>query len=216
MLRIENQKIECAKRHFEIINVRYKDVASYQDFERELQMGNIDTGERIRDKEKSDLFFSDVIPEATLEQGYLPIYDLQAVATSFREQRTPAVKGWKPMKKKFKEGYFIAQVVGKSMEPTIKDGSWCLFRPDQGMSRNGKIVLVESRKVVDPETGLQYTIKRYHSDKKYLKDETWIHKKITLSPDNKEFKNIVLKDVCEDEFHIVAERVEHYFKEPGC
>ncbi len=235
----ENQKIECAKRHFEIINVRYKDVASYRDFERELQKGNIDTGERIRDKEKSDLFFSDVIPEATLAQGYLPIYDLQAVATSFREQRIPSVKGWKSMNKKFKEGYFIAQVVGKSMGPTIKDGSWCLFRPDQGGSRNGKIVLVESRKVTDPETGLQYTVKRYHSDKKYLKDETWVHKKITLSPDNKElaytvhssaptktkitlptrswsqpykpnkeFKDIGLKDVREDEFYVVAEWVE--------
>ena len=29
----ENQKIECAKKHFEIIDVRYKDVATYQDFE---------------------------------------------------------------------------------------------------------------------------------------------------------------------------------------
>jgi type III restriction enzyme len=32
----ENQKIKCAKRHFEVIDVRYKDVASYGDFEREL------------------------------------------------------------------------------------------------------------------------------------------------------------------------------------
>ena len=163
------------------------------------------------DQKKSDLFFSDVVPEATLEQGYLPIYDLQAVATSFREQRIPAAKGWKPMNKEFKEGYFIAQVVGKSMEPTIIDGSWCLFRLDQGGSRNGKIVLVESRRVKDPETGLQYTIKWYHSDKKYFKDETWVHTKITLSPDNKEFKDIILKDVREDEFHIVAERVETLF-----
>ena len=29
----ENQKIECAKKHFEIINVRYKDVSSYREFE---------------------------------------------------------------------------------------------------------------------------------------------------------------------------------------
>jgi len=115
------------------------------------------------------------------------------------------------MNKEFKEGYFIAQVVGKSMEPTIIDGSWCLFRLDQGGSRNGKIVLVESRRVKDPETGLQYTIKWYHSDKKYFKDETWVHTKITLSPDNKEFKDIILKDVREDEFHIVAERVETLF-----
>jgi hypothetical protein len=41
-----------------------------------------------------------------------------------------------------------------------------------------------------------------------FKDETWIHTKITLSPDNKEFKDIVLKNVREDEFHIAAEFVE--------
>ncbi len=162
-------------------------------------------------KEKSDLFFNDVIPEATLSQGYLPVYDLQAVATSFREQRTPAVKGWKPMNKKFKDWYFIAQVVGKSMEPTIKDGSWCVFRPDQGGSRNGKIVLIESLRVADPETQLSFTIKRYKSDKKYFKDETWTHVKITLSPDNKDFKDIVLKNVRDDEFHIAAEFVEVLF-----
>jgi|GEM_PF-29317 len=159
-------------------------------------------------KEKSDLFFRDVIPEATYAEGYLPIYDLQAVATSFREQKTPTIKSWKPMKKKFKQGYFIAQVIGKSMESTIPDGSWCLFRPDQGGTRDGKIVLVESRRVTDPETQQSFTIKRYKSEKRQFKDETWIHTKITLSPDNKEFKDIVLKNVREDEFHIAAEFVE--------
>ena len=44
------------------------------------------------DQKKSDLFFSDVVPEATLEQGYLSIYDLQAVATSFREQKIRQLK----------------------------------------------------------------------------------------------------------------------------
>ena len=29
----ENQKIECAKKHFEVINVKYKDVANYRQFE---------------------------------------------------------------------------------------------------------------------------------------------------------------------------------------
>ena len=112
------------------------------------------------------------------------------------------------MKKKFKQGYFIAQVIGKSMESTIPDGSWCLFRPDQGGTRDGKIVLVESRRVTDPETQQSFTIKRYKSEKRQFKDETWIHTKITLSPDNKEFKDIVLKNVREDEFHIAAEFVE--------
>ena len=64
---------------------------------------------------------------------YLPVYDVQAVATSFREQTVPQVIGWKPITgRKINKEMFIAQVVGKSMEPKIKDGSWCLFRFDKG------------------------------------------------------------------------------------
>jgi len=140
----------------------------------------------------------------------LPVYDLKAVATSFVEQRAPSVKGWKPLGGVFKlnKDMFIAQVIGKSMEPTIKDGSWCLFRPDQGGSRNGKIVLVESRRITDPENQASYTIKRYHSEKENLGNGQWKHKRIILSPDNNEFKDIILENVNEEEFHVVAEFVQ--------
>jgi type I restriction enzyme R subunit len=154
------------------------------------------------------LFFSDVIPEGAFEDGFVPVYDLQAVATSFREQTTPKVKGWKPMNgRKINKDMFIAQVVGKSMEPTIADGSWCLFRFERGGSRNGLVVLVESRQVKDPETGLAFTIKRYHSEKEDLGNGQWRHKKITLSPDNKTFPDIIIENVGGDDFRVVAEFV---------
>jgi SOS-response transcriptional repressor LexA len=111
-------------------------------------------------------------------------------------------------KKKYEKDYFIAKVVGKSMEPTIADGSPCLFRFERGGSRNGKIVLVESRQVSDPETHQRYTIKRYSSEKKRIDGDRWAHSKIILSPDNNEFKNIVLKDVAEDEFKVIAEFIQ--------
>lgn len=159
--------------------------------------------------EKSDLFFSDVIAEATFEENYLPIYDLQAVATSFREQTTPTIKGWKPIKgRKINKDMFIAQVVGKSMEPTIPDGSWCIFRFERGGSRNGLVVLAESRLVTDPETNQSFTIKRYKSEKEDLGDGQWRHKKITLSPDNKQFNDIVLKNVPGGNFRVIAEFIE--------
>jgi len=110
-----------------------------------------------------------------------------------------------PDKRYLKEDMFIAQVVGKSMEPTIPDGSWCLFRFERGGSRNGLIVLVESRLVSDPETHQSFTIKRYHSEKEDLGNGQWRHKKITLSPDNKDFKDIVLENMSGDDFHVVAE-----------
>ncbi len=168
----------------------------------------------VVESEKSDLFFSDVIPDEKItpeqRKTHVRICSLQAAATSFTEQRAPEVIGWKPLGGVFKlnKDMFIAQVVGKSMEPMIKDGSWCLFRPDPGGSRNGKIVLVESRRITDPETQMSFTIKRYHGEKEHFPDGTWIHKKIILSPDNKEFKDIVLENVREDEFHVAAEFVE--------
>jgi len=103
---------------------------------------------------------------------------------------------------------FIAQVVGKSMEPTIPDGSWCLFRFERGGSRNGLVVLVESRLVTDPETSQKFTIKRYKSEKENLGNGEWRHKRIVLSPDNKAFNDIVLENVNGDDFKVIAEFVE--------
>lgn len=153
------------------------------------------------------LFFSDVIPEGTFEEGYVPVYDLQAVATSFREQTKPQIKCWKSMNgRKVSKDMFIAKVVGKSMEPTIADGSWCLFRFERGGSRHG-VYLIESRQVTDPETGLAFTIKRYHSEKEDLGNDQWRHKRIVLSPDNKDFQDIVLENVSGEDFRVVAEFV---------
>ncbi|MCK5345901.1 MAG: hypothetical protein KAR20_20970, partial [Candidatus Heimdallarchaeota archaeon] len=140
---------------------------------------------------------------------YLPVYDLQAVATSFKEQTTPVVIGWRRMrgKRKLNKDMFIAKVIGKSMEPTIPDGAYCLFRLERGGSRNGLVVLIESRRVMDPETRLAFTIKRYYSEKEDLGEGQWRHKRIVLSPDNKNFENIVLEETAEEDFHIVAEFV---------
>ncbi len=164
--------------------------------------------------EEETLFFKDVIQDDEVDDkrryvDFLPVYDLQAVATSFREQNKPTVIGWKPMnERKLNKEMFIAQVVGKSMEPTIPDGSWCLFQFERGGSRNGLVVLVESRKVADPETNQSFTIKRYKSEKEQLPGDRWRHKKITLSPDNKSFKDLILKNVSGDNFRVVAEFVK--------
>ena len=167
------------------------------------------------DVDKDTLFLSDLVPDEEMAENdkteYLPVYSIEAVATSFgEEQKLPDVIGWKKMKDRegSSKDYFIAKVVGRSMETTIPNSSWCLFRFERGGSRNGKIVLVESRLVSDPETYQKYTIKRYHSEKEYFEDGTWQHKKITLSPNNKEFDDIILENVSEEDFHVVAEFVK--------
>lgn len=60
----------------------------------------------------------------------------------------------------------------------------------------------------DPETNQKFTIKRYRSEKEALDNDQWHQKNITLSPDNKDFKDIVLEDVSGDDFHVVAEFIE--------
>ncbi len=83
-----------------------------------------------------------------------------------------------------------------------------MFRFERGGSRNGLVVLVESRQVSDPETHQSFTIKRYHSQKEDLGDGQWRHKRIILSPDNKEFKDIALENVDGEDFRVVAEFLE--------
>lgn len=171
-----------------------------------------DLNESIRTERP--LFFSDIIPDDQIDankkfKDYLPVYDLQAAATSFKEQMVPEVIGWKPVtNQKLNDDMFIAQVIGQSMEPTIKNGSWCIFRFERGGSRNGLIVLVESQLVTDPETQQSFTIKRYKSEKEYFSGGEWRHKKIILSPDNKTFENIILKNISGDDFRIVAEFIK--------
>jgi len=167
----------------------------------------------IKQTEKSEkLYVSDILSETDISKeekfsSHLPLYSLHAVATSFGKEEYVEQLGWMKVNnfKKLDQHMFVAQVIGKSMEPTIPDSSYCIFRFDQGGSRNGKVVLVESRQVTDQETNQKFTIKRYRSEKKKHEGDQWRHRRIILSPDNKEFDDIVLKDVSEEDFRVVAE-----------
>jgi SOS-response transcriptional repressor LexA len=107
-----------------------------------------------------------------------------------------------------REGMFVAQVLGKSMEPRIPDGSQCLFAsPVQG-SRQGKVVLVELQDDLDPETGERYTIKRYESEKSDAEEGGWRHFRITLRPVNPDIKPIELTTDDEGDVRVVAELLE--------
>lgn len=169
---------------------------------------------QIEQFEETDGIMEEVNNERKFKE-YLPIYSLKAVATNFIREEYVEQLGWMKVDISMKLGtdMFIAQVVGKSMEPTIKDGSYCVFRYERGGSRNGKVVLVESRHVSDPESFQSYTIKRYRSKKVHQPDGTWIHEKIILSPDNIDFEDIILENVSEHEFKVIAEFVSTIEKE---
>lgn len=108
-------------------------------------------------------------------------------------------------------GMFVAQVIGKSMEPLIPDGSYCLFSAPVSGSRQGRVVLVQLRDVADIETGQQYTVKRYLSEKSAGED--WQHMQISLRPVNPAFSAIVLNAGSEGAVQVIAEFLE--VVEPG-
>ena len=153
------------------------------------------------------------VDQPQLEERYvtcLPLVALKAAAGAFSDLQhiddddfewvaVDARHGLRP-------GMFVAQVVGKSMEPAIPDGAFCIFAaPVQG-TRQGKTVLVQLRDQKDPETGERYTVKRYESEKVPDK-ESWRHARITLKPANHDFAAIELTGG-EGDLTVIAEFIE--------
>jgi DUF2075 family protein len=105
-------------------------------------------------------------------------------------------------------GLFVAQVMGESMNRRVPNGSWCLFRAKPAGTREGKVVVVQHRSISDPETGGQYTIKRYESEKAPAEGSGWRHQRITLHPDSDRpgFAPFVIRvEEGEESFEVVAE-----------
>jgi len=140
----------------------------------------------------------------------VPLMPLQAAAGAFGSPQTvlPDDVEWArvDLDRPVREGMFLAQVVGHSMEPQVPHGAWCLFSAPVTGSRNGRTVLVELRDVHDPETGNRYTVKRYESEK-VADGDSWRHSRVTLRPNNPDFAPIVLNDVEEGEVAVIAEMI---------
>ncbi len=137
----------------------------------------------------------------------IPLVDISAAAGNFSELQVHSELTWvePPFNIGVQKGYFICKVVGESMNKKIPNGSYCLFKQDEGGSRNGKIVLVESTYINDSEFGSGYTVKEYHSTKS-ISEEEWSHESITLKPlsNRDEYKEIVLGDDEINDFRVVG------------
>jgi len=147
----------------------------------------------------------------------VPLVPLKAAAGAFGDPQHIEDEGFEwvavDSRHRLRLGVFVAQVVGKSMEPAIPDGAWCLFRAPVEGTRQGKTVLVQLRDARDPETGQRYTVKRYESEKAATGD-SWRHERITLKPLNPDFEPIVLKGADDAELQVIAELVEVLGGEP--
>jgi phage repressor protein C with HTH and peptisase S24 domain len=146
-------------------------------------------------------------------RGNVPLVPLAAAAGSFGDPQNvaePVESDWVAVdtQRRLRPGMFVAQVVGKSMEPQIPDGSWCLFAAPLEGARQGKTVLVRLRDQPDSEHGGRYTVKRYFSEKAASDEGAWRHVRITLKPNNPAFPPIELTTDDEGTVAVVAEMLE--------
>ncbi len=151
---------------------------------------------------------------------WLPVYDLRAAAGAFGPPSAADCLGWVhvPAGVRCDERSFVAQVFGRSMEPRICDGSYCVFRFDVTGSRSGRILLVQHAELSDPETGGSYTVKKYVSTKvsdvrrqasptESADGAAWEHATISLLPLNPDFSPIPIAAEIAMDLRVIAEFV---------
>lgn len=168
------------------------------------------------------LFYSDVITvveeerfklEESVDQklrhkDYLPVYTLEAACGLFGRGTDAQEEGWLKVDGfQLNMNMFVARVVGKSMEPRIPDGSYCVFQANVVGSRNDKIVLVQLNTALESESGGRYTVKKYSSKKRTAGLDSWEHEEIVLLPLNPAYQPIVVPKGNDGEFMVVAELV---------
>jgi len=171
--------------------------------------------DRAKQANESTPRFSLRIVQPGRDERYVscvPLVPLKEAAGAFSAPQNVEEDSWSWVEvdtaRALGRGMFVAQVVGRSMEPSIPDGSYCLFSAPVTGTRDGRTVLVQLSDEPDPETGEHYTVKRYESDKIETEDGAWRHLKITLRPNNPDFDPIVLTCEDEDQVPVIAELVE--------
>ena len=156
-------------------------------------------------------------------ENCVPLYDLKVAAGKFSDEQQ-ASEGyyglnsqdisdneWVELPDVFhhRQGLFVAQVVGESMNRRIPNGAWCLFQFVHGGTRQGKVVLVEHRDISDADTNGHYTVKAYESTKEIRPDGTWRHVSICLKPDTTAsgYEPIELSEEQSNDLKVIAELV---------
>lgn len=208
----EAAKISCGKAHFEALKT-LETPAEYVVARTVDDLLAHQSAESKKDAAAVAPFEPRIIQPGPAERYVtcVPLVPLKAAAGAFSDPQHIEDGNWQWMevetKRRLRPGMFIAQVIGKSMEPIIPDGSHCLFSTNIIGNRMGKIVLVQLRDGVDPETGERYTLKRYESEKAQTSD-SWHHTKIILKPVNPDFQPIVLTGEEEEHIEVIAECIE--------
>jgi SOS-response transcriptional repressor LexA len=142
-------------------------------------------------------------------KSMLPLYSLKAAAGYFGSAEPVEPESWVGADGlgQIDERMFVCRAVGRSMEPSIRDGDYIVFRAKPTGTRQGKIVLAQYRGPADPDTGGAFTVKRYSSEKEVSDEGGWRHTKVVLSPTNPEYSPIILSTRDAESVQVIAEFV---------
>lgn len=138
------------------------------------------------------------------KRDYLPLFGLQAAASHFGHAREVEVTAWiklRGVSSNRLAGRFIAQVEGRSMQPTVPHGALALFKAPVTGPLEGRVVLAEWREPSDPDTGGAYAVKRVGAVEG--RKEGGI--RLSLLSDNSAFPPIVVEGETTGELRIIAE-----------
>lgn len=140
---------------------------------------------------------------------FLPFYSIKAACGYFGEGDIVDELGWIRVEGvgKLNRNMYVVQATGHSMEPTIHDGDYCVFRANPAGSRQGKIVLAQHHNYYDADYAGSYSIKTYTSKKKFDEYGNWMHEEIVLEPKNIDYNPIIINEDDSEDFRIVGEFV---------
>ncbi len=204
----EGRKIKCAEKHFRQLGLDYRTITGRETTwwapaastegtmlpdlvpSHELQVVSLEDSRVHKEKFKT----------------LLPLYSLKAAAGYFGSGEAVEPEGWVDASSigRLDNQMFVARAVGRSMEPRIYDGDYCVFRANPKGTRQGKIVLVQYRGPGAVDTGGSFTVKRYRSEKAADRAGEWKHTRVTLEPLNLDYDPIVLTPRSEGDVSIVA------------
>jgi len=139
----------------------------------------------------------------------VPLLDLHTVASAFVEGEDVEPELWcsVPPGRLLRPGMFVVQMVGHAMEPQIPDGAYCLFErqhDERAHALQGRIVLAQHRDIDDPETGGNYTIRRYAQEQPSGVSRSRPIRSVRLLPLHPAYAPIILDHVPTGERHVIA------------
>ncbi len=168
----------------------------------------------VPDSQPFTLIKTEKVTPALRGVDYLPYYNVAAAAGGFdlpRMLEDFECDGWFYMpQERLSPDMFVIRVEGESMTPLIPNGSLAIFRGGSalGGSRQGRIVLIMSENLSDPETGWNLVVKKYESEKIALEDDAFAHTRITLHSLNPTYDPIIIENAFENEYKVLGEFVK--------